>query len=177
MRLVPLRSHAFEVRSVPRFCMVWQYVIGGALVGAAILLDSDEDHHDVVQQTVNNLEPELPEHASLYADHLGNDYPNPRGAFTGIDNAPEDHIPDVVVTSGIKNNLIIEVETGDSIKESSSAAKSQIDDFSIPGYRRALVVPGADFDAVHVDEFEEHLDEEIDGEFYVATPEGVVDLL
>jgi len=43
--------------------MVWQYVIGGALVGAAVLLDSDEDHHDVVQQTVNNLEPELPEHA------------------------------------------------------------------------------------------------------------------
>jgi len=91
--------------------MVWQYVIGGALVGAAVLLDSDEDHHDVVQQTVNNLEPELPEHASLYADHLGDGYPNPRGAFTGIDNAPEDHIPDVVVTSGIKNNLIIEVET------------------------------------------------------------------
>jgi len=116
--------------------MVWQYVIGGALVGAAVLLDSDEDHHDVVQQTVNNLEPELPEHASLYADHLGDGYPNPRGAFTGIDNAPEDHIPDVVVTSGIKNNLIIEVETGDSIEESSSAAKSQIDDFSIPGYRR-----------------------------------------
>jgi len=58
--------------------MVWQYVIGGALVGAAVLLDSDEDHHDVVQQTVNNLEPELPEHASLYADHLGDGYPNPR---------------------------------------------------------------------------------------------------
>ena len=39
------------------------------------------------------------------------------------------------------------------------------------------MIPDADFDAVHVDEFEEHLDEEIDGEFYVATPEGVVDLL
>ena len=147
------------------------------MVGAAVLLDSDEDHHDVVQQTVDNLEPEMTEHGSLYADHLDGDYPNPRGAFTDTENGPEEHIPDVVVKSGVKNNLIIEVETGDSIEDNSSAAKSQIEDFSVPSYRRVLVIPDADFNAVHVDEFEEHLDEEIDGEFYVATPEGVVDLL
>ncbi|MDB2246070.1 MULTISPECIES: hypothetical protein [Halorubrum] len=157
--------------------MVGALGVGAALVGAAIIFDTDEDHDDVVQKTVDNLEPEVPENGSLYADHLDDGYPNPRGAFTNVDNAPEDHIPDVVVTSGLKSNLIIEVETGDSIKDSSSAAKSQIEDFSIPSYKRVLVVPGADFDAVHVDEFEEHLDEEIDGEFYFATPDGVTDLL
>ena len=83
----------------------------------------------------------------------------------------------MVVTSGVKNNLIIEVETGDAIDGNSADAKSQIADFSIPGYRRVLVVPDADFDAVHVDEFEQQLGEEIDGECYFATPEGVTDLL
>jgi hypothetical protein len=148
-----------------------------ALAGVAIILDTDEDHDDVVQKTADNLEPKLPEYASLYADHLDGDYPNPRGAFNDVQNAPEDHIPDVVVTSGLKNNLIIEVETGDAIDGNSAEAKSQIEDFSIPGYRRVLVVPDADFDAVHVDEFEQQLGEEIDGECYFATPEGVTDLL
>ena len=83
----------------------------------------------------------------------------------------------MVVTSGRKNNLIIEVETGDSIEANGSEAQSQLEDFSIPGYRRVLVVPGADFDTAHVDEFEDHLDEEIDGELYFATPSGVVELL
>lgn len=157
--------------------MVWQYVAGAALLGAAALISTDEDHDDVVQNTVNNLESELLENANLYADHLDCDYPNPRSAFDGVNNAPDEHIPDVVVTSGQKNNLIIEVETGDSIESNSSEAKSQIDEFSIPSYRRVLVVPDADFDAVPVDEFEEHIGEEIDGECYFATPSGVVDLL
>lgn len=52
-----------------------------------------------------------------------------------------------------------------------------MDIFSIPEYWRVFVVPGADFDAIHVDEFEEHLDEEIDGEYYVTTPSNVVGLL
>ncbi|TKX87627.1 hypothetical protein EXE43_02190 [Halorubrum sp. SS5] len=157
--------------------MVGPLGVAAALVGAAIVLDTDEDHDDVVQSTVDNLEPELPEHASLYADHLDGDYPNPRGAFADIDNAPEDHIPDVVVTSGIRNNLIIEVETGDAIDGNSAEAKSQIEDFSIPGYRRVLVVPEADFDAVRGDKFEQQVGKEIDGECYFATPDGVVDLL
>jgi len=36
--------------------MVWQYVAGAALIGAAALISTDEDHDDVVQNTVNNLE-------------------------------------------------------------------------------------------------------------------------
>lgn len=82
--------------------MVWQYIAGAALIGAAALISTDEDHDDVVQNTVNNLESQLPEDATLYADHLDGDHPDPRGAFTDLDNAPEDHIPDVVVTSGQK---------------------------------------------------------------------------
>lgn len=48
-----------------------------------------------------------------------------------------------------------------------------IENFAIPGYRGVLVVPDADFDTVHVDEFDEQLDIELNGEYYVATPEGV----
>ena len=113
--------------------MVGPLGVAAALVGAAIVFDTDEDHDGVVQKTADNLEPKLPEHATLYADHLDGDYPNPRGAFNDVQNAPEDHIPDVVVTSGVKNNLIIEVETGDAIDGNSADAKSQIEDFSIPG--------------------------------------------
>ena len=147
------------------------------VIGAAALISTDEDHDDVVQNTVNNLEFELPADATLYADHLDGDRPNPRGAFTDLNDAPDEHVPDVVVTSGRKNNVIIEVETGDSIEANGSEAQSQLEDFSIPGYRRVLVVPDADFDTAHVDEFEDHLDEEIDGKLYFATPSGVVELL
>lgn len=113
----------------------------------------------------------------MYANYLGGDYPNPRGAFNNLESAPEEQIPDVVVTSGQKNNLIIEVKTGNSIEKNGSEAKSQIDDFSTPSYRRVLVVPGVDFDAVHVDEFEEQIDEDIDGNVHVATLSGVIRLL
>lgn len=157
--------------------MVDPLTAAAVLAGAAIIFDTDEDHDDVVQKTADNLEPKLSEHASLYADHIGDEYPNPRGAFNDIENAPDDHIPDVVVKSGQENSLIIEVETGGAIDVNSAEAKSQIEDFSIPGYRRVLVVPDADFDAAHVDEFEDQLGEEIDGELYFATPSGVVELL
>lgn len=40
-----------------------------------------------------------------------------------------------------------------------------------------LVVQDVDFDAVHVDTFEEQLDTEIGSEYYVATLKGVIDLL
>ena len=103
------------------------------LTGYALLKDSDKDHDGVVQETVDELEDEVPDDATVYADHLDGERPNPRGAFAGVDGAPDEHIPDVVVTSGLANNLIIEVETGDSIENNSSEAKSQIDDFSISG--------------------------------------------
>lgn len=40
-----------------------------------------------------------------------------------------------------------------------------------------IVVPEADFDAVHIDKFESELDDDLDGDIYVATPSGVTDLL
>jgi hypothetical protein len=52
-----------------------------ALAGVAIILDTDGDHDDVVQKTADKLESKLSEHATLYADHLDGDYPNPRRAF------------------------------------------------------------------------------------------------
>lgn len=155
--------------------MVWQYAIAGA-IGYALLRDTSKDHDEVVGDVVDELEAEIPGDATIYADHVDRELPNPRGAFTNVANEP-DHVPDVVVTSGLRNNIIIEVETGDAIEQNGSEAKKQIDDFSIPGYRRALVVPDADFDAVHVEEFEDDLDVELSGDVYVATPSGVPDLL
>lgn len=69
------------------------------------------------------------------------------------------------------------METGDSIARDGSEAKSQLEDFGIPGYRRVLVVPDADFEAIEVNDFAEQVDADISGEFYVATPTGVSDLL
>ncbi|ELZ49043.1 hypothetical protein C463_00345 [Halorubrum californiense DSM 19288] len=157
--------------------MIWQCVGAATLLGAAVLLDTDKDHDEVVKETANNLESKLPQNATLYVDHIDREYQNPRSAFDDLDNAPEQHIRDVVVKSGQKNSHIIEVESGNSIEQNDSEAKSQIEDFSIPEYLRVLVVPDADFDAVHVAEFEEQLDTELDGEYYVATPQGVIDLL
>lgn len=157
--------------------MVWPYLIAGAAGLGLLLKSTDKDHHDVVEDVVDELEDEVPRDATIYADHVDrDDLPNPRGAFTNIDDEP-DHVPDVVVKSGLRNSLIIEVETGDAIDQNGSEAKEQIDDFSISGYRRVLVVPEADFDAVHVEEFTDDLDVDLGGDVYVATPSGVTDLL
>lgn len=156
--------------------MVWPYIIGAAGIGY-LLSRSDKDHDDVVEETLEQLEDAAADDATIFADHVDrDDIPNTRGAFTHLDDEP-DHHPDVVVKSGIDNSLIVEVETGDALENNGGEAKDQIDDFSISGYRRVLVVPGADFDSKHVKEFSEDLDEQLSGNVYLATPSGVTDLL
>lgn len=157
--------------------MVWPALVVGAAGVGYLLSRTDKDHDDVVEETLDELEAVAPSDATLYADHVDrDDIPNTRGAFTHLDHDP-DHYPDVVLKSGLENSLIVEVETGDAIENNGSEAKSQIDDFAISGYRRVLVVPGADFDAKHVNEFSDDLDDELSGNVYVATPSGVTDLL
>lgn len=157
--------------------MVWPYIVAGAAGLGYLLSKSDKDHDDVVEETLEQLEAASAGDATIYADHVDReDIPNTRGAFTHLDHDP-DHHPDVVVQSGIDNSLIVEVETGSALEDNGSKAKSQMDDFSISGYRRVLVVPDADFDSKHVNEFSDDLDEQLSGNVYVATPSGVTDLL
>lgn len=152
--------------------MVWQIAVGvGALaVANEILGESSADHHDVVEQTHDALVDEVPESATVYADHLSHrdEIPNPEGEVDGLT-----HIPDVVVKSGFANSLIIEVETADSLQNEPSDALSQMQDFSVSGYRRVLVVPDGKTDAEELETFVEQYDDQIPGKYYVATPDDV----
>ncbi|WP_277556232.1 hypothetical protein [Halobaculum limi] len=156
--------------------MVWQIAAAG--VGLAIANkirgESVADHHDVVEQTHDALVDEVPESANLYADHLSHrdEIPNPEGEVDGLT-----HIPDVVVKSGFANSLIIEVETADSLQNEPAAAVLQMQNFSVSGYRRVLVVPDGKGDAEELETFVEEYDNQIPGKYYVATPDEVSEFL
>lgn len=143
--------------------------VGGAIAVAKIL-SSDADHDDVVSDTVGALEAEAPSDASIYADGVDG-VPSPHGEVDGI----VEHVPDVVVKSGVANNLIVEVETADSLEERDGDARSQLREFSTRGYRRVLVVP--DGDGEQMAAFMEDVNERIDGTIHTATPEDVAELL
>jgi hypothetical protein len=149
-------------------------VAGGALAGLkAIELIRDVDHDHVIKQTVQNINSEAPGDTNIYADHISN-YQNPR---TALQDRDLKHIPDVVVHSGSATNLIIEVETEDSIKNAPSDAESQLGEFCLSGYRSVLVVPADDADTVT--DFQTRINEssQITGEIFVETPNSVAQLL
>lgn len=143
----------------------------GLAVGVKVVdeLFSDADHDTVVRDTFAELEREVPANANLYVDHIYDDKPNPR---TGLQKFDLEHVPDIVVRSGAANNLIIEVETEDTLD---GEALDQLDEFRLQGYRRVLVVPDGNSEAVS--EFEADLDDEVPGVINVATPDTVTELL
>jgi len=149
-------------------------VLAGVGVAALYELLSESeprDHNAVVADVYNRLDEAAPSNASVYADHV-DAAPNPHGEVGGV----EEHIPDVVVKSGVANSLIIEVETASSLESDAAEARSQLREFSTPGYRRALVVEAATSDEDSVREFVESLDG-LDGEVYFVKPEDVTNLL
>lgn len=155
---------------------MWQYVAiaAGTAIGAKILSKSDKNHHDVVEDTYDAIEPQLPPDASIYADHLSHrdEVESPHGVVDGLT-----HVPDVVVKSGISNSLLIEVETADSLAENGHDAKSQLEDFSKSGYRRVLVVQQGKSDVEAVRAFLDEIEDDLDGKMHVANPETVPKLL
>jgi hypothetical protein len=107
-------------------------------IAAGYLLDrlsnSDEDHDDVLEDTYQAVSGAATSSSSIYVDHIDVDADgNPRSATPGTD-----HVPDLVLTGFEDNNIVVEVETGDSLD---GEALNQLADFSVPGYTRALVVP------------------------------------
>lgn len=136
-----------------------------------LLTAGSMDHDETVQATYDALEPAVSAHASVYADHI-DDGENPRNEIGGLS-----HVPDLIVKSGVDTNLIIEVETADSLKANPAAAESQLRDFSTPGYRRVLVVPPSQEEAESVKSFIADEFDALPGKLYLATPEGVVEYL
>ncbi|WP_338756525.1 hypothetical protein V9T20_12940 (plasmid) [Halobacterium salinarum] len=119
--------------------MSWTVVAGGLLALKALdelLSETDADHNDVLRDAYEHVEQATTEKASIYVDHLNVDADgNPRDATPG-----DDHVPDLVVSQYHGQSLVIEVETGDTLDGS---AKSQLEDFKTPSYKRVLVVPDA----------------------------------
>lgn len=148
--------------------MSWTLLLGGAAVGL-LLHESDPDHDDVVETTYEQLKKASRANAKVFVDHVDG-APNPRGEVDGLD-----HVPDVVVRSGAANSLLVEVETGASLKNSPTEAKRQLQDFSKSGYRRVLVVPKADSDTA--EEFAGKVEDDLPGRYYLSTPKQVTELL
>lgn len=146
-------------------------VVGGAALYSIFKESEPRDHDDVVADVYERLDGTAPSNAKVFADHVDH-APNPHGEVGGVDK----HVPDVVVKSGLANSLIIEVETADSLERDAAEARSQLREFSTPGYRRVVVVEAATSDEDSVREFVDSLDD-LDGEVYFAKPETVSELL
>jgi hypothetical protein len=149
--------------------MSWPAVVAGLALGAILSDSSPMDHHDTVEATYDELTDKTPSDASVYADHMGA-APSPHGEIDGLS-----HVPDVVVKSGVAQNLFIEVETANSLADNASEARSQLRDFSTRGYRRLLVVPPSEEDTEAAKKFLGGAD--FDGQVYLAVPTGASEFL
>lgn len=150
--------------------MVWQAVIAAG-IAYGVLKSGTLDHDETVQSTYDTLQGEVSSDTTIYADHI-DDGENPRGEVDGLSK-----VPDIVVKSGSENNLIVEVETADSLADRRSEARKQLRDFSKRSYRRVLVMPPSQEDHDAVKQFVQTEFEELDGELYAATPEGINEYL
>jgi hypothetical protein len=122
--------------------------LGGAIAGGIALKvlydalsDSDADHNDVLENTYEAVARETTETTSIYVDHIDDRVDadgNTRQATPGTN-----HHPDLVVSGFADRNLVVEVETADTLDAS---AKSQLQDFATQGYTRVLVVPDGTVD-------------------------------
>jgi len=111
-------------------------IVGTIAAGYVLdrLSNSNKDHDEVLRDTYQAVSSAATAESSIYVDHIDVDTAgNPRSAAPGTA-----HIPDLVLTGFEDNNIVVEVETGDSLN---GDALDQLEDFSKPGYTRALVVP------------------------------------
>lgn len=149
--------------------------LGGVIAGGVALKvlydalsDTDADHDEVLQDVYENVESEVAPRTSVFVDHLDVAADgNPRAAKPG-----NEHIPDLAVSGFADRNLVVEVETGDTLD---STAISQLEDFATPGYTRVMVVPD-----VAVDDGTAFLKEwssDAAGKVVVCGPSDITDLL
>lgn len=154
--------------------MVWQYVAAAsaAVVGYKLLDHVSTSSHDrTVKRTYKTLSRAAPADATVYADHI-TPGPNPESTVEGITG-----IPDVVVTSVEGNNLIIEVETAESLQERSAQVHEQLAGFGKRGYTRVLVVPDSNHALAAGTSFLERRDDDLADSIQLATPRTVTEVL
>lgn len=147
------------------------YIAGGIAVGALhkLLSDSDADHNDVLEDTFEAVERETAETTDVYVDHIDDRVDadgNTREATPGTN-----HRPDLVVSGFADRNLVVEVETHDSLD---GDAEDQLEDFKTQGYTRVLVVPDGVVDGGA--KFLEGIDADTEN-VVVAEPDSVTNLL
>lgn len=150
----------------------------GALIAGGIglkllhdaLSESDADHDDVLEEAYHELNDAKSPGTELYPAHIqdrsGVDGAgHPKGELPNVTG-----VPDLLAKGFSDNNLVIEVETGDTLN---SDAVAQLEDFATPGYTRVLVVP----DDV-LDDGARFVEESLNGErVFVSGPSDLPEFL
>ncbi|MFY4814887.1 hypothetical protein ACOJIV_19655 [Haloarcula sp. AONF1] len=150
---------------LPQLAAAGAVAYGGA---KAVEYLTTSEHDRALKKTYKHLESTVPD-ATLFVDHIDVDVAgNPEGVLD------IDRIPDLILHNQRSANLVVEVETGDSLRNAGDEARAQLQAFGSPGYRRVLVVPedasGLAKNAIQ--------DWPIDDEtIYVANPSTVSDAL
>ncbi len=119
--------------------MIPQLIVAGvAAVGIKRTHDylTTSNHDWMLRKTHNKVEKSSSESATILVDHV-NDNVDADGNCAGELDA--DYIPDLIVKDFHNQNLIIEVETSESLESDPGHAKAQLSSFKKHGYRRVLV--------------------------------------
>jgi hypothetical protein len=149
----------------------------GTAIGAGIALkvlhdalsDTEASHDDVLEDAYHHAVEHTSPRANIYVDHIRDRdeveaTQNPKGVLPNTS-----HVPDLVVQDFETVNLIVEVETADTLDQD---AVDQLDDFTTSGHRRILVVPDA-----ALDDGAEFIDDSFDDDVYVAGPTDLEEFL
>lgn len=133
-------------------------VIGGAIGGpygaaiggaaGALLGSHEKKHNSILRDTYYELKGATNGEPKFHVDHI-----NPDGATAGGTKGVISSVagaPDLVMSAPSLPfpNLIIEVETLAGIQNDSSHAIWQLNDFQTQGYKRVLVTPEGESDAI-----------------------------
>lgn len=102
------------------------------------LFGHESDHGETIRHAYYEIREAASASTKLSVDHI-----NPDGAETGSpENIIDDinGVPDIVVVDSTSANLIVEVETPESLKSEPRHIVEQLDDFRTQGFKRVLVV-------------------------------------
>lgn len=138
--------------------------VGAAAYGAVKGIEylTTTEHDRALKKAYKVADKYTDSSATIFVDHV-TDQPTPHGAVDGLT-----QVPDMVIRGNPDvPNVIVEVETADSLDRAYADARSQLEDFRTRGYRRLLVVPSDALEAA------ETLAGAVDGTVTVTTPKGL----
>jgi len=132
---------------------------GAAKLGQMLL--SSKGHDAYVKSAYKSASRAADENTNVYVDYHHYNPSGSDGNTRALYSNPE-HYPDLEVHSPPgQQNLIVEIEKADTLD---SEARSQLEAFSNPGYKRILAVPSGSIEAA------EAFVDDLDGEIAVTTP-------